>query len=96
MTETDNHVPGPNEPDPDNVRFRSFQGGADSLGDVAHPERGEQYADIKRRQGGGPFDNGPHLANTVGGISAPSADLQGTGGTVRPDMTGSAIRPEEQ
>jgi|GEM_PF-4069860 len=33
MTETSNRVPGRNEPDPDNVRFRSFQGGADGAGE---------------------------------------------------------------
>lgn len=31
MTETGNRVPGPNEPDPDNVRLRPLQGGTDSL-----------------------------------------------------------------
>jgi hypothetical protein len=62
MTETSNQVPGPNEPDPDNVRLRSFQGGADGIGPTpSTPE--VTYGQMKYME-----DNGPGAtAGAAGG-----------------------------
>lgn len=45
-------IPGPIEPDPENLRQRPFQGGTDGLpGPAAEPVR---YGDVKYMDGGGP------------------------------------------
>ncbi|HEY3365368.1 MAG TPA: hypothetical protein VGK74_09985 [Symbiobacteriaceae bacterium] len=42
-----NLIPGRNEPDPDNIRFRSFQGGTDGLPDGVAEADESTYAMMK-------------------------------------------------
>lgn len=48
-------VPGRDEPDPENIRQRSFQGGTDSLPD--RPTSDQTYGQMKYEDGQGPFAN---------------------------------------
>lgn len=49
----DNHVPGRKEPDPENIRQRSFQGGGDGLTSPATMEL--DYGDMRYKDGDGPY-----------------------------------------
>lgn len=63
MTETSNRVPGVNESDPDNVRMRSFQGGANGIG--PRPTVDQTFGQMKYEDGDGAFA-GLHLPNGLG------------------------------
>jgi len=46
-------IPGRNEPDPKNLRMRSFQGGADGLPDATPADTPPEYRDRPQTTGAG-------------------------------------------
>ncbi len=46
-------IPGRNEPDPKNLRQRSFQGGADGLPDASPEQIPPEYRDLPQGAGAG-------------------------------------------
>jgi hypothetical protein len=53
MANGPDRVPGRNQPDPENIRQRSFQGGTDGLS--SPPTEIPTYGDMKYADGEGPF-----------------------------------------
>lgn len=73
MRDKTDRVPGRNEPDPENLRQRSFQGGADGTGEPA-TER-PTYGDIAYEDGDGPAAGVRLPAGAGSGLSGlPAAD----------------------
>lgn len=73
MREKEDRVPGPHEPDPENLRQRSYQGGADGIGEPATDW--PTYGDIAYKDGDGPAADVRLPAGAGSGLSGlPQAD----------------------
>lgn len=65
-------IPSRDEPDPQNIRMRSFQGGADGLPDASVAQTPAKYRDLPQTAG----------ATTTGGVSH-SPTMKAGGAQVR-------------
>lgn len=62
-------IPGRNEPDPQNLRQRSFQGGADGLPDASTANTPAKYRDGQQTTGATVSEASPSPIENAGGPS---------------------------
>jgi hypothetical protein len=80
-------IPGRDEPDPQNLRLRSFQGGADGLPDASPDQIPPQYRDAGQTAGASVSTSGTGVTAPAGGVTGVTHSPAGREGGARVRVT---------
>lgn len=81
---TDERIPGREEPDPHNLRFRPFQGGTDGLPDGGPTGQMTTYGEMRYGDNHGPMDS----------VRMPQGGGAGAGLSGLPEASAGAVPPQ--